>query len=246
MSKYDFSTTTFSDEGRLHQVEYAIKAVATAPTILAVNFNSQILIAAHKRIPALFAQKRTEKLLQLDKSVYIAVSGVLSDANVLIEEGRLFAQEYFQERGQRVPLQRLSVHMADIMQTATQYGGLRPYGVGALLLGAEGIYQIDPSGNVAKWQAAAVGKASGDVNAKIKQLIKDGITDVAQLKKIGVQSLSKGVEKEDLNKNGVELALISFDKYQGSIEYINDDEIEQICKQVIEDGDREEDNENSK
>ena len=48
--RYDSSTTTFSPEGRLHQVEYAIEAINNAGTCVGILSNSGIVLASERRV----------------------------------------------------------------------------------------------------------------------------------------------------------------------------------------------------
>jgi 20S proteasome alpha/beta subunit len=48
--RYDSSTTTFSPEGRLHQVEYAIEAINNAGTCVGILASDGIVMASERRI----------------------------------------------------------------------------------------------------------------------------------------------------------------------------------------------------
>lgn len=48
--RYDSSTTTFSPEGRLHQVEYAIEAINNAGTSVGILASDGIVMASEKKI----------------------------------------------------------------------------------------------------------------------------------------------------------------------------------------------------
>lgn len=48
--RYDSSTTTFSPEGRLHQVEYAIEAINNAGTCVGILATNGIVMASERRI----------------------------------------------------------------------------------------------------------------------------------------------------------------------------------------------------
>ena len=47
--RYDSSTTTFSPEGRLHQVEYAIEAINNAGTCVGILAKDGVIMASEKR-----------------------------------------------------------------------------------------------------------------------------------------------------------------------------------------------------
>mmetsp|Transcript_11000 Transcript_11000/g.20569 ORF Transcript_11000/g.20569 Transcript_11000/m.20569 type:complete len:108 (-) Transcript_11000:770-1093(-) len=64
--RYDSSTTTFSPEGRLHQVEYAIEAINNAGTSVGILAKDGVVMASEKKVTSgLLAPARTsEKNLQ--------------------------------------------------------------------------------------------------------------------------------------------------------------------------------------
>jgi len=59
-SRYDGRVTTFSPEGRLYQVEYAMEAISHAGTAIGILATDGIVLAAEKKI--------TSKLLEQDSS----------------------------------------------------------------------------------------------------------------------------------------------------------------------------------
>jgi len=48
--RYDSRTTTFSPEGRLYQVEYALEAINRAGTAVGIRTKNGIILAAEKKI----------------------------------------------------------------------------------------------------------------------------------------------------------------------------------------------------
>ena len=48
--RYDRSTTTFSPEGRLHQVEYAIEAINNAGTCVGILASDGIVMASERHV----------------------------------------------------------------------------------------------------------------------------------------------------------------------------------------------------
>jgi len=58
--RYDSRVTTFSPEGRLYQVEYAMEAISHAGTAIGLLATDGIVLAAEKKV--------TSKLLEQDSS----------------------------------------------------------------------------------------------------------------------------------------------------------------------------------
>ncbi|EYC14386.1 hypothetical protein Y032_0040g177 [Ancylostoma ceylanicum] len=82
-SEYDRGVNTFSPEGRLFQVEYAIEAVKLGSTSIGIRTNEGVLLAAEKRSTSkLMVNDAIEKISKVDEHVSDSVS-VLDRENLL-------------------------------------------------------------------------------------------------------------------------------------------------------------------
>ena len=71
--RYDSSTTTFSPEGRLHQVEYAIEAINNAGTSVGILAKNGVVMASEKKITSgLLAQARVSQILSMTYAYIIS------------------------------------------------------------------------------------------------------------------------------------------------------------------------------
>lgn len=162
--RYDSSTTTFSPEGRLHQVEYAIEAINNAGTCVGILAQDGIVMASEKRVTSglLAPSKTSEKTYKLCDHAACTVAGLTADANILIDQARLRAGRYNYQYAEAIPVEQLVEHVCNYKQAYTQYGGLRPFGVAFLFAGYDPhhgfqLYQSDPSGNYSGWKATVIG-----------------------------------------------------------------------------------------
>eukprot|EP00567_Pseudictyota_dubia_P006744 CAMPEP_0197448020 /NCGR_PEP_ID=MMETSP1175-20131217/15661_1 /TAXON_ID=1003142 /ORGANISM="Triceratium dubium, Strain CCMP147" /LENGTH=276 /DNA_ID=CAMNT_0042979617 /DNA_START=91 /DNA_END=921 /DNA_ORIENTATION=+ len=162
--RYDASTTTFSPEGRLHQVEYAIEAINNAGTCVGILASDGIVMACEKRVTSglLAPAKTSEKTYKLCQHAACTVAGLTADANILIDQARLRAGRYDYQYQEPIPIEQLVEHVCNYKQAYTQYGGLRPFGVAFLFAGYDShhgfqLYQSDPSGNYSGWKATVIG-----------------------------------------------------------------------------------------
>eukprot|EP00521_Asterionellopsis_glacialis_P004629 CAMPEP_0195270550 /NCGR_PEP_ID=MMETSP0706-20130129/14421_1 /TAXON_ID=33640 /ORGANISM="Asterionellopsis glacialis, Strain CCMP134" /LENGTH=262 /DNA_ID=CAMNT_0040325851 /DNA_START=24 /DNA_END=812 /DNA_ORIENTATION=+ len=162
--RYDSSTTTFSPEGRLHQVEYAIEAINNAGTCVGILGKDGIVMASERRITSglLAPAKTSEKTYKLCPHAACNVAGLTADANILIDQARLRAGRYHYQYQEPIPVEQLVEHVCNYKQSYTQYGGLRPFGVAFLFAGYDEkhgfqLYQSDPSGNYSGWKATVIG-----------------------------------------------------------------------------------------
>mmetsp|Transcript_14538 Transcript_14538/g.41212 ORF Transcript_14538/g.41212 Transcript_14538/m.41212 type:complete len:260 (+) Transcript_14538:97-876(+) len=162
--RYDSSTTTFSPEGRLHQVEYAIEAINNAGTCVGILASDGIVMASERRITSglLAPAKTSEKTYQLCSHAACNVAGLTADANILIDQARLRAGRYLYQYQEAIPVEQLVEYVCNYKQFYTQRGGLRPFGVSFLFAGYDEehgfqLYQSDPSGNYSGWKATVIG-----------------------------------------------------------------------------------------
>lgn len=162
--RYDSQTTTFSPEGRLYQVEYAMEAINNAGSTIGIVAKDGVILAGEKKTTSkLLDQGRSsEKIYPVDDHAICAVAGVTADANILIHRLRVVAQQYTYAYSAPIPVEQLIVSACDTKQAYTQFGGLRPFGVSFLVAGWDRhfgfqLYHTDPSGNYSGWKATAIG-----------------------------------------------------------------------------------------
>lgn len=196
--RYDSSTTTFSPEGRLHQVEYAIEAINNAGTCVGILAKDGVVMASEKKVTSslLAPSKTSEKTYKLCQHAACNVAGLTADANILIDQARLRAGRYQYQYCEAIPMELLVEHVCNYKQAYTQYGGLRPFGVAFLFAGYDEhygfqLYQSDPSGNYSGWKATVIGAN----NQAGKSLLKN---------EYGTEKKEKGKDKDTDDKMKVE------------------------------------------
>jgi len=134
--RYDSRTTTFSPEGRLYQVEYAMEAISHAGICVGILAKDGIVLAVEKKITSkLLENISSEKMYKVDDHLACAVAGITADANILINYARLAAQRYTLTYQEPIPVEQLIINICDRKQGYTQFGGLRPFGVSFLWAG---------------------------------------------------------------------------------------------------------------
>merc|ERR1711982_70889 len=123
--RYDGRTTTFSPEGRLYQVEYAMEAISHAGAAVGILSKDGVVLAAEKKIMSklLETSKTTEKMYKLDNHLACAVAGITADANILINTARLAAQRYTFTYDEPMPVEQMAQNLCDTKQGYTQFGG---------------------------------------------------------------------------------------------------------------------------
>jgi 20S proteasome subunit alpha 3 len=131
------------------------------------------------------------------------VSGITSDANILITELRLIAQRYYLQYQEPIPSENLVAQLCNIKQAYTQFGGKRPFGVSILYMGWDKhfgyqLYQSDPSGNYGGWKATCIGNNNQAAISMLKQEYKMGETKLTDALKLAVKIFSKTLDTNKL------------------------------------------------
>lgn len=177
---YDRSSTMFSPDGRLLQVEYAKKAVKQGTTSIGVVCRDGVVILADKRIiEKLIISKSIEKVFQVDDHIGAAATGFLMDGRVLIERSQIIAQQHRVTYGTPIDTLSLVRDIADIKQYFTQFGGGRPFGVSIIFAGVDDdgpkLYVTDVTGIYFEYKATAIGEAEIQIKEYLERNYKDSI-----------------------------------------------------------------------
>lgn len=162
-SHYDRDVTTWSPDGKLHQVDYAKKSLNQGSVCLGILGKDHVVIAAYKRQANKFGSPQ-KKIFKIDSHMCMAISGLTADARGLASYMRTECLNHKYSYGTPIISGRLCSDIATKSQEKTQVARGRPYGVG-LLIGAfdkDGphLYQTSPCGNLYELRGRAIGDRS--------------------------------------------------------------------------------------
>merc|ERR1711966_638631 len=101
---YDLSTTTFSPDGRVFQVEYAGKAVDASGTAIAVKCKDGIVMAVEKMVRSkLLVEGSNRRTFNVTKNTGMAVAGFQADARQIVIRAREESEQYKNVYGVPIP-----------------------------------------------------------------------------------------------------------------------------------------------
>lgn len=212
---YDRTIVVFSPDGRLLQVEYARQAVKRGNTVVGLVAQNSVVLGATKTVNPLSVEAAYKKVFAIDNHIGLIGSGFLADARNLMETARVKSQINNITYGEPISVKTITKYLADQNHFATQYAGLRPYGVGLLVGGVDKtgprLFETDPSGTMIEWKAQAIGKGA----EKSKKTLKSGFKNGMSLND-GIKLVFKALKagEKDIGKENVELAVITKDKFE--------------------------------
>ncbi|BFU18787.1 proteasome subunit alpha type 1, putative [Entamoeba histolytica HM-1:IMSS-B] len=161
-NQYDSDNITWSPQGRLFQIEYATEAVKQGSAVVGVKSKTHAVVATFNRqTDELGAYQK--KIFEIDDHIGVAISGFCADARVITSQMRSECIDYSYVYGTPHPVEKLVKHVSDNAQVNTQKYGLRPYGVGLLVIGYDTkprLFETSPSGLYYSYKAQAIGARS--------------------------------------------------------------------------------------
>ncbi|CAD7693261.1 unnamed protein product [Nyctereutes procyonoides] len=189
---YDLSASTFSPDGRVFQVEYAMKAVENSSTAVGIRCKDGVVFGVEKLVLSkLYEEGSDKRLFNVDRHVGVAVAGLLADARSLADIAREEASNFISNFGCNIPLKHLADKVAMYVHAYTLYSAVRPFGC-SFMLGSYSVndgaqlYMIDPSGVSYGYWGCAIGKAGQAAKTEIEKLQMKEMTcrDVKEVAKI--------------------------------------------------------------
>lgn len=217
-SEYDTGVNTFSPEGRIYQIEYAMNASKLGSSGVGLVCKNGVVFATEKKSNNPLVEKSGfDKLCKIDEHVFCIVSGLVADSRKLIETARSEAHYHRFLYREPINIKSLTQSVADLALnfgegdiTTKKKPIARPYGVSLLLGGIDksgpNIYQMDPSGTMIGYLAKGLGSAEEGIQHLLDQHYVEGM-DVKDGEKLALAIL-KQVMEDKINEKRVDLIVM--------------------------------------
>ena len=192
---YDRSSTMFSPDGHLLQVEYAEKTVRLGSASIGIVCSDGVFILSDKRIKdKLIVPESANKIYEIDSHLFASVAGIMSDARVLIERVQVLAQQSRVTYDSPIEPELVIKEIANVQQQFTQYGGGRPFGVSIMVAGIDEnkpeLFVSDITGNYFSYFANAIGEDDEVIREKLREDYKKEM-DIKKGVKMAIDILEK-------------------------------------------------------
>lgn len=215
-SEYDRGVNTFSPEGRLFQVEYAIEAIKLGSTAIGIATSEGVEMVVEKRLTSpLLEPWSIEKIMEVDEHIGCAMSGLVADAKMLVDHARAETQQHRFTYNEAMPMESVTQSLCDLalrFGEDSEEGGLsRPFGVALLIAGWDdhgpSLFHAEPSGMYTRYQAKAIGSGAEGAQTSLQEQFRKDMT----LKEAEVAALSilKQVMEEKITSTNVDIARIN-------------------------------------
>jgi len=153
----------FSPEGRLYQLEYARGAASRGLSVAGIACSDGVVLAAESIQPVSgpaedgeLLMMPVEKITMVNENVIVGTSGLVMDANLVVEalKGSKFESD-----------DELKSGLREIYKPYLYKRDVRPLGVGLIIgsvLDGAHLYEVDASGAIVEYRATCIGRRKDD------------------------------------------------------------------------------------
>lgn len=219
-SEYDRGVNTFSPEGRIYQLEYALEAVKRATTSLGVQTSEGVVLAAEKpTMSKLMEPSSLNKIHEIDHHVATVLSGMVADARLLVDHARVQSQGHRFTYNEPMPVESVALSSCDLSlrfgegRGKKTYSLSRPFGVSLLIGGVDDrgpqLWHTDPTGAYTKFEAKAIGAGAEAAQTTLEEKYYKSIS-LAEAEKL-VVGILKSTMEDKLSATNIEVAVIRGD-----------------------------------
>ncbi|KAK8079872.1 Proteasome subunit alpha type-5 [Apiospora hydei] len=209
--------STFSPEGRLFQVEYSLEAIKLGSTAIGVATSEGVVLGVEKRVTStLLETSSVEKIVEIDRHIGCAMSGLQADARSMVEHARVESQSHAFNYNEPLRVESCTQAICDL---ALRFGESadgeesimsplwrRPAHC-RLRRGRPQLYHAEPSGTFYRYDAKAIGSGSEGAQAELQNEYHKSLT-IADAETLVLKTL-KQVMEEKLDAKNVQLASVT-------------------------------------
>ncbi|HYA77193.1 MAG TPA: archaeal proteasome endopeptidase complex subunit alpha [Verrucomicrobiae bacterium] len=229
---YDRAITVFSPDGRLFQVEYAMELVNRGATILGIQCPEGIVLGSEENIEVLEEAGYSWKIFRVDDHIGAAIVGLSSDARILIDQARIYAQSNKLTYDEPIDVEVVTKRICDIQQMYTQHAGVRPFGVSLIFGGVDKtgtkVFGTHPSGTYRGYKATALGAGRETVVSILKEEYREDLSLENSIK-LAVKCLVKALDARQLPPR-IKIAVIPVATKK--MEMLSDDAVDGYIKEL--------------
>ncbi|KAF8819620.1 putative proteasome subunit alpha type 5-2 [Cardiosporidium cionae] len=218
-SEYERNVNSFSPEGRLFQVEYALGAIKLGSTAVGLQCKEGIVLASERRVGSCLLEfDSVEKMMEIDTHIGCAMSGLLADARTLVDHARVECANHTFNYNEGMStascvnsISSLALEFADTSENRRKKAMSRPFGVALLVGGVDeegpALWCTDPSGTNTRYLAAAIGSAQEGAEGMLQEQYNQSM-EFNEIEELALVVLRQVME-EKISCNNVEVAAIT-------------------------------------
>ncbi len=179
-------------------------------TTVGMAVGDSVVLAADKRATAgsFIAHKRVKKIHMITDYSAMTISGLVADAQFLVEQARYIARKYMVDTGFKM---RLSALASDLSLILTAYLRVYPFIVQLLLGGVDsegpGLYYLDLYGTISREDYMATGSGSPTAIGVLEEGYRSDLT-VEEAVQLAKNAVLAAMRRDGFSGEGVDVVVI--------------------------------------
>jgi len=209
-----------------------MELVNRGATILGIRCSEGVVLGAEENVEPLEEVEYSWKIFKVDEHIGAAIVGLSSDARILIDQARVYAQSNRLTYDEPIDTEVVTKRICDIKQLYTQHAGVRPFGISLIFGGVDKtgsrLFGTHPSGTYRGYKATAQGAGRETVLPILKEEYREEMS-LEEAEKLAVKCLTKALEARQLPPRVKMVVIPSATK---KMEMLNDETIESYMKEL--------------
>jgi proteasome alpha subunit len=208
-----------------------MELVNRGATILGIRCSDGVVLGAEETVEPLEETEYSWKIFKVDEHIGATIVGLSSDARVLIDQARIYAQSNRLTYDEPIDVEVVTKRICDIKQLYTQHAGVRPFGISMVFGGVDKtgnrLFGTHPSGTYRGYKATALGAGRETVLSILNKEYREEMK-LEDTTRLVVKCLVKALEARQLPTR-MKIAVIPLETKR--IEMLSDDKIDGYVKE---------------
>jgi proteasome alpha subunit len=191
-----------------------------------------VVLGSEENIEPLEEAEYSWKIFRVDEHIGAAIVGLSSDARVLTDQARIYAQSNKLTYDEPIDVEVVTKRICDIQQMYTQHAGVRPFGVSLIFGGVDKtgshVFGTHPSGTYRGYKATALGAGRETVLAILKDEYRENLS-LEENTKLTIKCLVKALEARQLPPR-IKIAVIPTATKQ--MQMLTDEKVESYIQEL--------------
>lgn len=168
-----------SPEGRIFQVEYAMKTLDFSTTILGLLCKDGVVLAAERQVLSPLHEENaisSKRIFNIDTHIGCVMAGLLTDSRALVDFARSESTSFRNQWAAPIPVDILAKRTANFMFQHTIYNGCRPFGCSMTMGGYNQntdsfeMWQCEPNGVAWRYKGVSLGSNKNAAKTELERL----------------------------------------------------------------------------
>ncbi len=191
------------------------RGIESKTTTVGVVAGDYVVLGADKRATAgfLVAHKRVRKIHKIDDHIAMTISGLVADAEMIVEQARYIARKYRLDTGKPITVKALAINISLILNA---YLRVSPYIVQLLLGGYDytgpHLYYMDLFGSISEEKYMATGSGSPVAYGVLETGYHEDM-GLKEAEELVFRAVSTAMMRDGFSGEGVDIVVIGPSKY---------------------------------